>query len=104
MINWEEFEQLHVVRKLREILGQWWGIEVFFADDRGNLKNISPEQNKKLVNPICQLLLSSEKGVESLSQFSRRSTSELPKSPPHHLNFCWKFPKKAINQNLSLNY
>ncbi|MEZ4870834.1 MAG: hypothetical protein R2827_01050 [Bdellovibrionales bacterium] len=38
MINWDEFEHIHVIKKLKEILNSWWNIDVIFTDERGQLK------------------------------------------------------------------
>ena len=38
MINWSEFEHIHVIKKLKQILKSWWNIDVLFTDERGHLK------------------------------------------------------------------
>lgn len=38
MINWDEFEHIHVIKKLKQILGAWWGLDVIFTDERGHIK------------------------------------------------------------------
>ena len=38
MINWDEFEHIHVIKKLKQILNTWWNIDVIFTDERGQLK------------------------------------------------------------------
>lgn len=50
MINWDEFEHIHVIRKLKQILGSWWNIDVLFTDERGQLKGFNPD-HPKLLNP-----------------------------------------------------
>ena len=39
MINWEELKHIHVIRKLEEILGQWFHTDIFFVDERGAVRN-----------------------------------------------------------------
>ena len=34
MINWDEFEHIHVIKKLKQILNSWWNIDVVFTDIR----------------------------------------------------------------------
>ena len=51
MINWDEFEHIHVIRKLKEVIAKWWNIDVFFADDRGNLKIVEKEISKATSSP-----------------------------------------------------
>ena len=38
MINWDEFEHIHVIKKLKHILSAWWNIDVVYTDERGVLK------------------------------------------------------------------
>ena len=33
MINWEELKHIHVIRKLDEILAQWFHTDIFFVDE-----------------------------------------------------------------------
>lgn len=89
MINWDEFEHIHVIRKLREIISKWWNIDVFFADDRGNLKIIEKGQKRDYSNHICQLLLQRDEGFESLADFVKGIVTELRKSHEKNLNKEW---------------
>ena len=65
MINWEELKHIHVIRKLEEILGQWFNTEIFFVDERGVVRNYDPlDRQREFKNPLCQTLLPKEKGRE----------------------------------------
>jgi len=77
MFNWDEFEHLHVVRKLKEILGQWWNVEIFFTDDRGFLRNIEKGQQVTFKNPVLNLLLNTEQSFDSFSEFAKKITQDL---------------------------
>ena len=65
MINWEELKHIHVIRKLEDILGQWFHSEVFFVDERGVVRNFdSIEKGREFKNPLAAAFLSREKGRE----------------------------------------
>lgn len=51
MINWEELKHIHVIRKLESILAQWFNTEVFFVDERGQVRNFEPSHTLK--NPVA---------------------------------------------------
>lgn len=51
MINWEELKHIHVIRKLESILAQWFNTEVFFVDERGQVRNF--EQSHSWKNPVA---------------------------------------------------
>ncbi len=78
MINWDEFEHIHVIRKLRHILRSWWNIDIVFSDDRGQLKGVSDYD--KLSNPAVRLLLAKEAARDSLSELVNQSLTDLKHS------------------------
>ncbi len=80
MINWDEFEHIHVIRKLKQIVGRWWNVDVFFADDRGNIKLINKGSGTEFTNYICNLLLQRDEGFDSLSEFVRKNVGDIRKS------------------------
>jgi two-component system, NtrC family, response regulator HupR/HoxA len=65
MINWDEFEHIHVIRKLKQIIGSWWHIDVVFTDDKGRLRGV-PDL-AKITNPAVKTFLSKETSLDSLA-------------------------------------
>jgi len=80
MINWDEFEHIHVIRKLKEVIAKWFSIDVYFADDRGNLKVIEKGVKREHANKVMNLVLQRDEGYDALSEFIRNTTAELKKS------------------------
>jgi hypothetical protein len=76
MINWDEFEHIHVIRKLKEILSNWWNIEVIFTDDRGNIRGFNREK-QVFKNVGVRYILSKESGVNSLAELIKNSVEDL---------------------------
>ena len=63
MINWEELKHIHVVRKLEEILAQWFNTDIFFVDERGQIRNTRlNDQEKPFKNALTTALFRQEKG------------------------------------------
>jgi two-component system response regulator HupR/HoxA len=89
MINWDEFEHIHVIRKLKEIIAKWYNINVFFADDRGNIKIIEKGVKREYSNHICNLLLQREEGYDSLAEFVKNTITELRKTQEKDLTREW---------------
>jgi two-component system response regulator HupR/HoxA len=72
MINWEELRHIHVIRKLQQIIGQWFHAEVFFLDERGVVRNYDPyDRQREFKNPLCGNLLPKEPGREMVLNFFR---------------------------------
>lgn len=80
MINWDEFEHIHVIRKLKEVISKWFQVDVFFADDRGNLKVIERGQKKDWSNPVMNLLLQRDPGFDALQEYARTVVTDLRKT------------------------
>ncbi|MGE3973690.1 MAG: sigma-54 interaction domain-containing protein [Bdellovibrionales bacterium] len=76
MINWDEFEHLHVIRKLKQILNTWWNIDVVFTDDRGRLRGLNKEKTK-MVNPAIEQLMSKDASLESLAEIVNNAVNDL---------------------------
>jgi len=86
MINWEELKHIHVIRKLQQIIGQWFHAEVFFVDERGNVRNYDPyDRQREFKNPLCSNLLPKEQGREWLLNFFRETSDQFSQSKDHHL-------------------
>jgi transcriptional regulator with PAS, ATPase and Fis domain len=76
VINWDEFEYMHVIRKLRQILGSWWNMDVLLVDEQGAIKTL---ENSKVqfVNPGIEFLVHKEIVREKLSEYIVRAIDDL---------------------------
>ena len=85
MINWEELKHIHVIRKLQQIIGQWFYAEVFFLDERGAIRNYDPyDRQREFKNSICGNLLPKESGREMLTQFFREVSDQFSQKAELH--------------------
>lgn len=76
MINWDEFEHIHVIKKLKQILNSWWNIDVVFTDERGLLRGIDPSRTS-YCNPAVATFLSKETAVTSLAESVQKSLEDI---------------------------
>lgn len=76
MINWDEFEHVHVIRKLKQILGAWWNIDVIFTDERGQLKGFDSDKTT-FFNPVVNHLIHKEVGQSSIAEMVSKSIEDL---------------------------
>ncbi len=82
MLDWEDIQQTHVIRKLRTILGQWFKVDLFFIDASGQIKNIDFRDSKKeYKNALSQHLMSREFSREWLSRYFIEQTPLLSQAP-----------------------
>jgi transcriptional regulator with PAS, ATPase and Fis domain len=76
LINWEEFEHIHVIKRLRHILSSWWNVDVVFTDERGQLKGFDGK-NAVYTNPGIAYILGKETAQGSLAEFVQKTIEEL---------------------------
>ncbi len=86
MINWEELKNIHVIRKLEEVLAQWFHTEVYFLDDSGSVRNFDPrDKSRTWHNPIAAAVMGKEKGREALMSAMKDAHQRLVDAKQAHL-------------------
>src|ERR1700730_1029966 len=86
MINWEELKHIHVIRKLEGILAQWFHTDIFFVDERGQVRNFDPlDRHKEFKNPLAAALMPKEKGREWVVKCTAAANEQAYKSDQTHL-------------------
>ncbi|MGE4132687.1 MAG: sigma-54 interaction domain-containing protein [Bdellovibrionales bacterium] len=76
MINWDEFEHIHVIKKLKQILNSWWNIDVVFTDERGQLRGVDPKTSS-LCNPAAATFLGKDTSVTSLAETVQKALEDI---------------------------
>lgn len=76
MINWDEFEHIHVIKKLKQILGAWWNIDVIFTDERGQIRGFDNEK-MPFSNPAVAHLMAKEVAQQSIAELVVKSIDDL---------------------------
>jgi two-component system response regulator HupR/HoxA len=86
MINWEELKHIHVIRKLEAILGQWFHTDIFFVDERGQVRNYdAQDRQREFKNPLTASLLPKEKGRALVMKAIAEANELAFKSDQPHL-------------------
>ncbi|MFN8846437.1 MAG: sigma-54 interaction domain-containing protein, partial [Bdellovibrionales bacterium] len=76
MINWDEFEHIHVIKKLKQILNSWWNIDVIFTDERGQLKGFEGGRNA-FCNSAVGFFCSKESAQTSIGELVTKTIDDL---------------------------
>lgn len=64
-LPWESFEKIHVVRRLREIVGKWWKIQINFTDAKGFLRGVPKGRFFNPIHGVCKLITQDKGGFNS---------------------------------------
>ena len=76
MINWNDFEHIHVIKKLKQILHSWWSVDIIFTDERGHLKGLDGEK-VAFVNPSISMLIQKDAIKASLAELVSSTVQEF---------------------------
>jgi two-component system response regulator HupR/HoxA len=87
-VNYEEFERLHVVRRLRQIVSSWWQIQLNFTDARGFLRGVPQGKFFNPANKMCSFLTGNSEGFKDCKATANRTTMESVSINEAHLSFC----------------
>jgi hypothetical protein len=79
MINWNDFEHIHVIKKLKQILHSWWSIDILFTDERGQLKGLDTDKIL-FANPAVNFLIHKEATKTSLAEIVSSTVNDLRSS------------------------
>jgi two-component system response regulator HupR/HoxA len=76
MINWDEFEHIHVIRKLKQILASWWNVDTIFTDERGYLKGFD-KAKMTYANPGVAMLMQKDAALDNLAEVVSKTLEDL---------------------------
>lgn len=85
MINWEELKHIHVIRKLEEVLGNWFNTDIFFIDEKGQFKNWEPGDKHEFRNSLSGILAGKESGQRLLIDLAHKATEKIYRSEKPNL-------------------
>ena len=101
-IQWEDFDKLHVVRRLREIIGNWWKIQVNFTDNKGFLRGVPEGKFFNPLNPVSQAITANDKGFNDCVAEARQTTVDTMSSKSARVYRC-KSGFSAVSVPIQVN-
>lgn len=87
-VNYEEFERLHVVRRLRQIVGSWWKVQLNFTDSRGFLRGVPQGRFFNPTNKVCAFITENDEGFRDCMNTARLTTNESAKAAGAKIGQC----------------
>ena len=73
-VRWEDFEKIHVIKKLTEIIAKWWQVQINFTDRKGFIRGVPEGRFFNPLNPICQAIVADDKGFSKRLSTARQTT------------------------------
>lgn len=91
MIDWKSIKELHVNKKLEQIIGGWYGLDIFYADEQGRVQFLS-QSDYPYKSPFFKLQMSQAFGNEWLEGDVEKVFESFNSSNEHWVEFEAFFP------------
>lgn len=77
MIDWKTIKDLHVIKKMEEILGRWFGVELFYTDENGRIQNGVLDKGYNFQNQFFKVQMHMNYGHEYVTDDIEKVTELL---------------------------
>ncbi len=92
MIDWKTIKDLHANKKLEEIIGKWFGVDIFYTDSHGNIHSNIFEKDHNFVNHFFKVQTQLPYGKEFLTQDIEKGLEKLHAAEGQSFYFDSFFP------------
>jgi transcriptional regulator with PAS, ATPase and Fis domain len=80
MIAWKEIKHIHVIRRIEEILGSWFQVEVYYTDNSGKIQNEELFDASEHRNPVAKLITALPDGQKALRRYAEKLCDDVQQS------------------------
>lgn len=83
LVNWQDFDKLILIRKLRDLVGDWWNVQMHFTDEQGLLRGVPSGKFFSPLNPISAAIVKDADGFIRTMEDVKKTTisASLAKRP-----------------------
>lgn len=92
MIDWKTIKDLHANKKLEEVIGKWFGVDIFYTDQHGNIHSDIFEKGNDFVSHLFKVQANLPYGKEFLIQDIEKGLEKLHESGNDSFYFDSFFP------------
>ena len=92
MIDWKTIKDLHANKKLEEIIGKWFGVDIFYTDKHGNIHSTIQSKDHEFVSHFFKVQMHMPHGAELLNQDIEKGLEKLGQADGNSFYFDSFFP------------
>ena len=92
MIDWKTIKDLHANKKLEEIIGKWFGVDIFYTDKHGNVHSNILNKDHEFLSHFFKLQMQLPHGGDLLSQDIENGLEKLNETEESSFYFDSFFP------------
>lgn len=92
MIDWKTIKDLHANKKLEEVIGKWFGVDIFYTDKHGNIHSNILDKDHDFLSHFFKVQMQLPYGKEFLTQDIEKGLERLDDSDSKSFYFDSFFP------------
>lgn len=96
MIEWKTFKDLRVNKKLENLIGSWFGVDIFYTDQFGNIQSDILSKDYQFISHFFKVQMHLDYGQEYLSQDIENGIEKLINSNEPCFYFDSFFPNTRL--------
>lgn len=85
MLDLESFDKLHVVKKMQNVVGKWWNIQLNFTDPRGFLQGVPEGKFFNPLNEALKQIVEDSEGFKRCVKTAREATVDAMHREGHKI-------------------
>jgi two-component system, NtrC family, response regulator HupR/HoxA len=93
MIDWKSIKELHVNKKLEQIIAGWYGLDIFYADDQGRVQFLTQQTDYPYKSTFFKLQMHQSFGRDWLEADVEKVFEAFGENDGHWVQFQSFFPE-----------
>jgi two-component system, NtrC family, response regulator HupR/HoxA len=93
MIDWKSIKELHVNKKLEQIIASWYGLDIFYADDQGRVQFLTQQGDYPYKSPFFKVQMHQSYGRDWLETDVEKVFEAFNETDAHWVQFESFFPE-----------
>jgi two-component system response regulator HupR/HoxA len=85
---WEDFDKLHVIRRMKEVVGKWWGVQLNYTDSKGFLRGVPKGKFFNPIHQVCKDITKNTQGFHDCMGTVKKTTLDSHSSRKTRLSRC----------------
>lgn len=87
-VRWQDFDKLHVIRRLRQLVGKWWKVQLNFTDEKGFVRGVPQGRFFNPINSVCKGITGDDKGFKGCMGTVKKTTIDASSIKAPKLSRC----------------
>lgn len=100
MFSWDDLQNMHVIRKFETVLGQWFGVDLFYVDQFGKVRNMENRRENPRRHLYAGAILGHPKSFEAVEECANQAVNQFKGSKDRNIMWVGPFNVRAMATRL----